>query len=260
MIATLNFIVEIDLYRNEGGRDGGLFVAKEGTDFQTKPKDGILAATLEGSGVPNGCTVYFHHFAIDTAFRYKDKIYVTVQPDELYGYMENGELKGFSRVVGERVLSEDFLNNETAKIKKLWLDVEKYDELCFKTVHNPTDLPIDEGDIISIYKDTDYILHGMEQYSFLDPDKVVYNITKDDLLPPWVMVEHYANKKDFVSNGTLFIQENKLQNKRSVVVKKSSNPAITSGDKMIAKRPKSSITQHRDLSVIPFHNILAYDE
>lgn len=255
------FIVEIDedFYstHNEKGEKLSVFMPQEGTKFQRLPKHGILVNTVD-ENIPEGTTVYYHHFCIGELFSYEGKKYVPVNPHELISYEdENGEMIGYSRIVAKRFFTDAHIKNEEAIIKLP--DVPKYESHKFEILHNPTKCPVEKGDVVWIYTNTDYIIEHKLEYSFLEPEKIVYNQTKDEMLEPWVLVESYDKKdgfEDAVKVGSIYMPLNATKQKNEVVVVKGMY-GLKKGDEIYIKRSSSNkIPLFPDANIIDYRNVL----
>lgn len=253
------FVVEVDVdyyyTHNMKGEKSSLYIPQEGTKFQRLPKHGILRYSIDDE-IKEGTEVYFHHFAIDTLFKLDGKNHVILQPHELYAYKSGEEIIGYSRIVSNRIHTEKWLKNEEAIIKLP--DVVPWESHKFEVLHNPTKCPVEKGDIVWIYTNTDYIIEHMQEYSFLDPDKIVYNETKDELFEPWVLAEVYDSKKSFYKDeeivGGIIVPKAAAKKKNQATIIRGRN-GIKAGDEVIIKRSASNI-----LPMFPDYNIVNYKD
>lgn len=256
------FIVEFDpeFYYNHDmeGNKSRLYIPQEGTKFQRLPKHGTLRYSIDEK-LKEGTQVYFHHFAIDRWFKMDGKNYVAVEPIELIAFDNNkGEIEGYSRIVAKRIHTEKWLKNEDAIIKLP--DVAPWESHKFEVSHNPTKCPVQKGETVWIYTNTDYIIEHMQEYSFLDPDKVVYNETKDEVLEPWVIAESFDKKTSYNSEqevkvGSLYIPQSATKNKSQLRVVKAGK-RLKEGDEIIVSRSSSNVfPMKKDWQVINYRNV-----
>lgn len=258
--AALYFIVEFDpdyyFTHNMKGEKRGIYIPQEGTKFQRLPKHGTLAFA-PNEDIAEGSTVYFHHFAIDKRFKMDGKHYVAVEPHEIIAYEKDGEILGYSRIVSKRIHTEKWLKNEESIIKLP--DVVPWESHKFEVLHNPTECPVEKGETVWIYTNTDYIIEHLQEYSFLDPDKIVYNETKDEVLDPWVIVETFDSKNRFnrdeeVVNG-IIVPKAATKTKNQVTVVKGKK-GLKAGDEILVSRTSSNVfPMKEDWAVVNYRNI-----
>lgn len=232
-------LVKIDpTYYDRTHGEVTLYLLQEGTEFQRMPKHGTLTHNIEGSNIPTGATVYFIHFAVQNRFMYEGEWYVPVEPKDIIAYESEGEIVGHSYIVAKRLKTEQWLKNEEAIIKIPF--VQEYEEDCFEVTHNPTKLNIDKGDKVWIIHNRDYFIEHLKEYSFLEPEYVVYNETKDELANKWGMGKNYKSEEDDYEsvNGILVPKKVTKHQDEVEVVRDCTNFKV--GDRILTRYTKSN--------------------
>ena len=215
-----------------------LYLLKEGTEFQRMPKHGELTHNIEGSNIPTGSTVYFIHYAVQNRFRYEGDWYVPVEPKEVIAYEKDGEIIGHSHIVSKRVQSKEWIKNEQAIIKMPF--IEEYEDMCAEVTHNPTKLNIDKGDRVWFIQNRDYFIEHLKDYSFLEPEFVVYNETKDEMADGWSMGKNTQSEdKEYVQVNGIYIQKQFTHHKSEVDIVRDTKD-FKKGDKILTKYTKAN--------------------
>jgi hypothetical protein len=240
---TVNrFIVEIDptFYTKQRlTEDVVIDLAREGSKFQRLPTQGKLAQAPKGSNIPIGAEVFYHHFAIDELYKVRGINYIPAKVDQILAYKEGDTIKGFSKIVARRILTEQYKNNETAIIKLPEEAVQKYESHCFIIEDNPTSLKASKGDKVWIYTNTDYLIESIDEYSFIRPEKVVYNETTEELFDPYGLLESNDSKSDYEKVGSIYVPHKATKNRNTmkVVIPKGE---LKKGDEVYVNRTKSN--------------------
>ncbi len=212
-------LVKIDpSYYDRTHGEVSFHVLQEGTEFQRMPKHGKLVGNIRGSGIPSGATVYFVHFAVKNRFLVEDEWYVPVEPHDILGYEKGGEIKGYAYIVTKRVRTKEWEENEKSIIKMPF--VKEWEEMGFEVLHNPTSLNVEKGDKVWIQKNRDYVIEHMPDIRYVEPQHIVYNETKDELQPNYVLCKNFESEDQYeLVNGLYLPKKYKHDRKELQVVR-----------------------------------------
>ena len=233
--ALNNVIIKIDPYFNHKGR--GLFVSQEGFYTQILPKHGTLVSKLPGLDIPIGATVYFVHYSLSDRFILNGTdTYVPVQPKEILAYEnESGELVGAYYLVAKRE-EEDLESGSLIK------DEEKKPDSRFVILSNSTLIDADAGDVVWSIPNREYTLDYKKEVTFLDPNYVGYNETKNKLIGSWALAKKVGSKERDVKVSSLLLPKSIVENPYELEIIKEVEGKFIKGDRVICKyMPESKI-------------------
>lgn len=226
-------LVKIDpSYYDRTHGEVSFHVLQEGTEFQMMPKHGVLEGNIEGSGIPDGATVYFVHFAVKNRFHVDGTWYVPVEPHDILGYEQDGEIKGYAYVVTKRLRTKEWEDNEKSIIRMPF--VTEWEDMAFEVTHNPSRIPVEKGDKVWIMKNRDYVIEHMKDVRYVEPQHIVYNETKDQLLDGYVLCKGFDSEEDYeLVNGIYLPRKYKRKKEELQVVR--GTPELPEGSTVIAQ-------------------------
>ena len=226
---------------------------QEGTEFQRMPKHGTLEGNIEGSGIPDGATVYFVHYAVKNRFKDGDDWYVPVEPHDILGYEEDGEIKGYAYIVTKRIRTKEWEKNEESIIKMPF--VKEWEDMAYEVTHNPTELDCDKGDKVWILKDRDYSLEHMRDVRYVEPQHIVYNETKDKVSDGFVLCKNFDSEDQYEQINGIFLPKKLTHASNEFEVVRGTDK-LSEGDIIIARFSQSvKIPVFQDCVVLKENNI-----
>lgn len=237
MVGLDNYLVEIDLeWYHTMMMDDNRFISptRAGMLGDKEPKHGTVVATIEGSKVKTGDTLFFVHYNLYDKEKRDGKYYVSVPEHLALGYCKNFpktyslngmsgiDIRGLHFLPATKVINPAWEENQKATIKNH--NIPKHLPRVYKAVESG--LNIRKGDVVWTHGGSEYFVQYIPDTVFLDRDWITYNETKDQTLNDYCIL-----KVDKIGKATRLIDyegSKKRPQGTGIVLKKRKN--LNKGD------------------------------
>lgn len=190
MIGLHSYVVEVnpDFYKTRVLDGAEIYEPyRGGMAYHNKPCHGTVVATLPGSPVTKGDTLFYVHAEYYEMQRVDGKSYVMVPEESALGYSrefpEKLDAEAISKVIpiGLSFLTAFRLENPAyiAQEGMTELHNPKYFERIYELNQNHRKLNLKKGDIVWTFKGGQYFVPYLPHIAFLRPDYITFNQSRD---------------------------------------------------------------------------------
>ena len=249
-----NFIVEIDPeYLN---MTNGVYTPTIGSKFERLPKHGTVTTAPKDGLIKEGDVLYFIHYALDTRWEQEGKTYLSIEPDLVLGYSKvfAKNIKSFSHVITKRIerehkgriITELGINHHTQKFEVTHCNK--------KTIER-----VKKGEVLWVWKDSDYSLNYLPEVVFLEPDKIIMNEGTEELLNGYVLIDTLDEEDSYELVGGLYLPMAEARVKGMGRIRRcNENVIFKDGDKVIYKKTSFSKVDGK-LNAVKFEEVRCYE-
>tara|TARA_R110000822_G_scaffold78394_3_gene187793 strand:+ start:2733 stop:3476 length:744 start_codon:yes stop_codon:yes gene_type:complete len=240
MISVKYYEVELDIeafYRTESG----LFIERVGSEGELIPLHGKILSTPIKSKFKKGDVAYFHHHNLKNRLDKTTNIKTTLPIIE-------GDIIAVKR-------KGKWLQGAMIPAKRIKKPVENYLAYEKQDGYESHRFEVD-GEIIWIFTDSDYMFAYEPEMSFLRPQYITFNETKNESQNDFVIVERLDENIGYVQSGGILIPEKLTKQKGKGTVIKPNKYKI-SGTLAYRKSNHQStpITGYDNVAAIQFNSI-----
>lgn len=195
-----SYLVEIDPFFYNSIEQNGVEIStgdRGGHLGQTKPQHGKVVATLSGSPVKEGDTLFFVHFDLYDAVSEDGKMLVLVREEHEIAYSINfpsnynvdaiakAKILPLKYAVAKKVPNPQY--NDDAAVQGY--NVPQYLPQQYKLLHDIKELGLKKGYLVCVYKGSDYVLPYLPTLAFLLPEFITFNMTMMTCVGEFVLIE-----------------------------------------------------------------------
>lgn len=171
--------------------------ARSGQKGKIEPRHGKVLATINGSKVKKGDTLFFLHYSLYGQEDIDGKTLVLVDSESAMGYCshfpdiwsydndKHVEIKSLGFLVARKIDNPLSLESEKAAIKDV--NIPTHLSRIYKAIDS--DLDIKKGDVIWTYGGSECFIDYLPNTAFLDRKYITYNQTKNKPLNGYVPIE-----------------------------------------------------------------------
>ena len=214
MKSTQYHLVDIDedlgLTREINGQK--IYSARQGTDYETKPQEGVIAVGHQkDNSVKEGDTIIFSHTCCDNRIKYTDQVQYGVLPEQVFAKREGKGLKGITRIVAKEIKREP-RKTETG----IYLEANsKPVPQLFEVEHSPFP-EYKKGDLIYVTEHGDYYIERLDRL-FIKPQHVIAIAKPDheikELMNTHQLVDMLDERDEFSLVGRIWLPEKNNRSK-----------------------------------------------
>lgn len=206
---SLNYyIVEVDLDKPFTRKLGDVEIFNErvGSDYDLVPQEGVVKVTIPNTGIQEGETLIFSHFASDRKTEYFGSPCYLVSPSEVFAKKELDRYVAVNKIVATNVF------REPKKVGEIYLEATKKEiPQLFKIEAVPKSVTfLEEGQYIYVTANADYYIERLNRF-FISPDNVIaiadeeYNIK--EICNDFNIVKILDEEDGYEKKGNIYVHK-----------------------------------------------------
>jgi len=240
MIPVHHYQIEVDVdgfYKTEGG----LYLDRIGSDADKHPLHGVITHTPINAKFKEGDEAYYNHFLVKNLVKDKDGRYtLTLKESDIMAVKRGDEwIDGVMRPA-KKIKREQ---------KKSSIFVEQDNEYYLQKFEL-------DGDIVWVYKSSPYAPPYLEDYTFLRPEYLVYNETKDECLNDFIVMQLYDDKDEYKKTDSGILLPTKIVKQKGKAKVVKPNKYGIKGDVVFLKSKNNGLEHTEDLFAVRLQYLL----
>lgn len=195
-----SYVVEVNqqFYADIESESGKIITGDRGGHLgQTLPQHGTVIATIPGSVVNVGDTLFYVHFDLYEAVDVEGRMLIQVREEHLLGYSKNfprnynveqikkSVIHPLGCVIGKKISNPAYKNtNDVVSYNQPeWLPQQ------YKIISPIPKLGIKKGHMVTVYLGSDYMLPYLPDRAFLYPEFITFNMSSMTSVGDYILVE-----------------------------------------------------------------------
>lgn len=189
-----------------------IYSARQGTEYETKPQEGVVAVThTKDNRIKEGDTIIFSHTCCDNRIKHTGKVQYGVLPEQVFAIKKGKQYEGVERIVATEIKREPRKTETGIYLEPASRPVVQ----LYQVEHDPFG-NYKKGQLIYITENGDYWIERLDKF-FIKPTHVIATAKSDHSIDEFQngyrVVEMLDEKKDYELVGHIWLPEKEKKSK-----------------------------------------------